>query len=62
MFIATIDPTLRKEMDFMQDWLNKAAETDVPFSPLISKSQKKKLNENKNGYQTRPQGPLPSPK
>lgn len=59
---ATIDPTLRKEMNFMQDWLNRAAETDVPFSQVISKSQKKKLNKNKVGYQTRSQGPLPSSK
>jgi len=62
MFIATIDPTLRKEMDFMQDWLNKAGETDVPFPLVISKSQKKKLNENKDGYQTRSQVPLLSSK
>jgi len=57
---ATIDPTLRKEMNFMQDWLKKTVETDAPFSLVISKSQKKKLNKMKVGYQTRSQGPLPS--
>lgn len=56
---ATIDPTLQKEMNFMQSWLNKAVETDVPFSPVISKSQKKKLNKLKAGYQTCSQGSIP---
>jgi len=59
---ATIDPTLHKEMNFMQSWLNKVSETNVPFSPVISKSQKKKLNKLKAGYQTRSQGPIPSSK
>jgi len=41
---ATLDPTLQKEIDFMKTWLDKAAvNEDVPFSPVVSKSQKKKL-------------------
>jgi len=41
---ATVDPTLQKEIDFMKTWLDKAAvNEDVPFSPVVSKSQKKKL-------------------
>ena len=62
---ATVHPTLRKEMEFMQTWLKQAAvNEEVPFSPVISKAQKKKLNKlNKvAGYHTRSQGPLPSSK
>jgi len=41
---ATVDPMLRKEINCMKTWLDKAAvNEDVPFSPVISKSQKKKL-------------------
>ena len=53
---ATVHPMLRKEMDFMQTWLEKAdVNEEVPFSPVVSKSQKKKLARlNKAaGYQTR---------
>jgi len=57
---ATIDPTLQKEMNFMKTWLEKAAETKVPFSPVLSNSQEKKLNKLKESYQTRSQGPLPT--
>ena len=36
---ATVDPTLRKEMDFMQNWLDKAAvNEDVPFTEVLTKS------------------------
>ena len=61
---AIIDPTLRKEMDFMQTWLDKAAAIEVPFSLVLSKSQKKKLNKQKVDFQTktRSQGPFPTSK
>jgi len=57
---ATVDPTLQKNLDFMQTWLTKVA--DVPFTPVLSKSQKKQLNKSKanSNYQTRSQGPLPN--
>lgn len=58
---ATVNPTLEKNMDFMNNWLKQVAVNDVPFSPVISKSQKKKLNKIKANYQTRSQGPLPTP-
>lgn len=59
---ATLDPTLQKDLDFMKTWLDKAAvNEDVPFSPVLSKSQKKKLKQQvKASYQTRSQGPLPT--
>jgi len=50
----------------MQAWLGKAAvNEDVPFSPVITKSQRKKLakqirEKNKVTYPTWSQGPLPS--
>ena len=50
---AIIDHTLRNEMDFMQTWLEKAAATEVPFTPVNSKSQKKKLNKQKVDFQTK---------
>jgi len=62
----TVDHTLQKDIDFMQAWLGKAAvNEEVPFSPVITKSQKKKLSkqtreQNKVTYPTRSQGPLPS--
>lgn len=58
---ATIDPTLQQEMSFMQTWLEKAAASEGPFLPVISKSQKKKLNKQTVNFQTktRSQGPLP---
>lgn len=63
---ATVDPTLRKEINFMKAWLDKAAvNEDVPFSPVVSKSHKKKLSKKnkehtKATYLTRSQGRLPS--
>ena len=60
---TTVHPTLRKEMDFMKTWLKQAVvNEEVPFSPVKSKAQKKKLNKlNKAAdYQTRSQGPPPS--
>ena len=61
---ANIDHTLRTEMDFMQTWLEKAAAIEVPFTPVISKSQKKKLNKQKVDFQTktRSQGHIPTSK
>jgi len=61
---ANIDPTLRNEMNFMQTWLEKAAATEVPFTPVLSKSQKKKLNKKTVDFQTktRSQGHLPTSK
>jgi len=57
---AHVDPTLQKEVDFMNNWLAKAAENDTPFVSVVSKSQKKKGNKmNKSAYQTRSLGPLP---
>jgi len=56
-----VDPTLQKEIDFMQTWLAKVVVNDLPFSPVISKLQKKKMNKAKASYQTRSQGPLPRP-
>jgi len=63
---ATVDPTLQKEINFMKTWLDKAAvNEDVSFSPVVSKSQKKKLTkqnkeQTKAIYLTCSQGPLPS--
>jgi len=39
---ATIDPVLQKDLNFMQTWLAKAAETKTPFIEVVSKSQRKK--------------------
>jgi len=39
---AKIDPVLQKDLNFMQTWLAKAAETETPFIEVVSKSQKKK--------------------
>lgn len=57
---ATVDPVLHNEMDFMQTWLAKAVVNDSPFTQLLSKSQKKKLQN--GSYQTRSQGPVPPSK
>jgi len=57
---ATVDPVLQKEMDFMQTWLAKAAVNDGPFTEVLSKSQKKKLQ--KASYQTRSRGHIPPSK
>jgi len=59
---APLDPTLQKDLDFMKIWLDKAVvNEDVPFSPVLSKSQKKKLKQQvKASYQTQSQGPLPT--
>jgi len=38
---ANIDPTLQKEMDFMQTWLAKAAATEVPFSSCFPSLKRK---------------------
>jgi len=57
---APVNPTLQKEVDFMNNWLAKAAENETPFMPIISKPHKKKVNNNtKAAYQTRSLGPLP---
>lgn len=61
-----LDPTLHKDINFMKTWLDKAAvNEEVPFSPVIYKSQKKKLAkqnkaQTKASCSTRSQGPLPS--
>ena len=55
---AQIDPVLQKNINFMQDWLSKAAATDKPFIDVVSKSKKKK-NLQKAPYITRSQGPRP---
>ena len=39
---AQIDPVLQKDIKFMQEWLSKAAAIEVPFTEVVSKSQKKK--------------------
>jgi len=39
---AKIDPVLQKDLNFMQTWLAKAAETETPFIEVFSKSQEKK--------------------
>jgi len=51
-------------MDFMQTWLEKAAATEMPFTPVISKSQTKKFNKQKVDFQTktRSQGHIPTSK
>ena len=57
---ASVDPMLQKENEFMNAWMAKAAETDVPFIPVVWKSQKKKGNKNtKAAYQTRSLGSVP---
>lgn len=57
---ATVDPTLQKNLNFMQTWLSKAAvNEEVPFTTVLTKSQKKKMDKSKASYQTRSQGPLP---
>jgi hypothetical protein len=55
-----VDSVLQKDIDFMQTWLAKAVVNDAPFTQVVSKSQKKKLQ--KASYQTRSQGSLPSSK
>ena len=63
---ATVDPTLQKEINFIKTWLDKVAvNEDVSFSPVVSKSQKKKLakqnkEQTKTIYLIRSQGPLQS--
>jgi hypothetical protein len=53
----------KKEVDFMNYWLSKAAETDVTFIPVMSKSQKKKVNNTtKAAYKTRSSGTIPPSK
>jgi len=37
-----IDPVLQKDLNFMQTWLTKAAETETQFIEVVSKSKKKK--------------------
>jgi len=54
---STVDLVLHNEMDFMQTWLTKVAVNDAPFTQLLSKSQKNKLQN--ASYQTRSQGPVP---
>jgi len=55
---ANVDPTLQKEVDFMNSWMARAAETNIPFIPVVSK--KKKGNKNTTtAYQTRSSGPVP---
>jgi len=57
---AHVDPTLQKEVNFMNNWLAKASENDKPFVPVVSKSHKNKVNKpNKSSYQTRSLDPLP---
>jgi len=57
---ASVDPELLQEVEFMNAWMAKAAETDVPFIPVVSKSQKKKGNKNtKVAYQTCSSGSVP---
>jgi len=57
---ASVDPTLQKEVEFMNAWMAKAAETDVPSILVVSKSQKKKGNKNtKAACQTRSSGSVP---
>ena len=38
---SKIDPVLQKDLDFMHTWLSKAAATEIPFTKVVSKSQKK---------------------
>jgi len=38
---APVNQSLQKEVDFMNNWLAKAAENEIPFVPGISKAQKK---------------------
>ena len=40
---AIVDPTLQKDIDLMNTWMAKAVVDDAPFTPVISKSQKKKM-------------------
>jgi hypothetical protein len=57
---APVNTKLQKEVDFMNNWLAKAAETETPYIPVISKAQKKKGAKNsKSSYQTRSLGSLP---
>jgi len=55
-----IFPVLQKEMELLKDSLQNASSTKVPFTPYLSKSQKKKAA--KATYATRSQGPLPNSK
>jgi len=61
---VVISSTLQKEVNFMNDWLAKAAEAEVPFVPVLSK--KKKGNKttkaaSSTAYQTRSLVSLPKP-
>jgi len=61
---VTVDPTFQREVNYMNDWLAKAAESEVPFVPVLSK--KKKASKSLKGssstsYQTCSLGSLPKP-
>jgi len=52
-----VDPVLQKEMELVKDSLLTGVTTDVPFTPYLTKVQKKRAA--KATYATRSQGPLP---
>jgi len=58
---AHVDPTLQKEVDFMNNWMAQAAAIDTPFIPVNTKKKKGTTNS-KASYQTRSSGPLPTSK
>jgi len=58
---ALIHPIVQNDLNFMQEWLSKAAvNEEVPFTQVVSKSQKKKqINLQKAPPKTRSRGTLP---
>jgi len=59
---VNVDPTLQREVNYMNDWLARAAESEVPFVPVVSKKKKgsKSLKgSSSTAYQTRSLGFLP---
>ena len=61
---VNVDPTLQREVNYMNDWLAKAAESEVPFVPVLSKKKKRSKSlkgSSSTAYQTRSLGSLPKP-
>jgi len=56
-----VDPVLQKELDSVNDLLLNSTTADIPFTPYLTKAQKKKESQaSKVTYSTRSQGPPPT--
>ena len=57
---VTVDPTLQREVNYMNAWMAKATKSEVPFVPVISKKKKgSKSLKGSSAYQTRSLGSFP---